>query len=189
MPTRERAAPSSIPSSNAADAGASILSIISGMCSPDCPTPQTGASRNSPRKNWHKSLAPSRLAAQSKFGFSIRILGPGKGSLLQTLGHQPQSRAIPVKDFEPCVAAIGEHKERPTLQMIIASVCRARCAVDADRSRPYRPLIRCILDSQPFGLGCGMDAPLALQKMCLLARAKLRANRNISCRLSHIVRR
>ena len=59
------------------------------------------------RENWHKSLAPSRLAAQSKFGFPIRILGPGKGSLLQTLCQQPQSRAIPVNDFEPCVAAMS----------------------------------------------------------------------------------
>ena len=48
---------------------------------------------------------------------------------------------------------------------------RARCAVNADRSRPYRTLIRCLLDSRPFGLGCGMNAPLALEKMCMLVRA------------------
>ncbi len=82
---------------------------------------------HSPRKQGGIRLGRLRLGKNGKqiqlIGFPIRILGPGKGPLLQALGHQPQARAIPVNDFEPCVPAIAEYKERPTLPILVELDC------------------------------------------------------------------
>ena len=65
--------------------------------------------------------------------------GPAESPLLQPLGQQPETAAVPIQHLEPRVVPVAKHKERPAAQLLLQALShQCRQALNPPRQRQAR---------------------------------------------------